>query len=199
MLPFNLAKSKIIERDCCKEYMMRRVRIIVLLTGFTVLMAVGSYTCKTVIAGRVTLVRSQLSDAETRCNKLEKDLAVVRTSEGRTRWTQKLALQSSRRLDILNAVLCSAPDGVSFGKVQSSDKDLTVLIDGYAQSIESLLSFMAALKNSPEFSAVHLNTSRTEKTGDRSYVGFSLTLDLSDKSKESSAPAGQVPNIKESP
>ena len=204
METFNLAEAKILEREYCKEHLTRRLRIMTVLIVITLCVAAGAYACKTMVMSNATNVKSRLADAEYRCNQLKTKTAAIDAKLSQGKWQVRLADRSRYWLNALDAVLCSVPSNIWLSGIQSSEKEMTLIVEGHAASFESLSAYIGILRSTSEFSAVRLKSSRIVRSNNVNYVEFSLDLNTrlarqATDTANTNMRAGGVPDVKESP
>ncbi len=198
MKPFNLAEARIAERVYCQEHLDRRLRVIALLVVSTMFVAAGSYACRMMVTDREARAVSDLADAQGRTAEIKREIAQLKADLGQHQWKKQLASGSRRWLDVIGGVLRSLPSDVVLTRVESSQKDSAVSIEGNVASFESLSRLVSALRKSPAFSDVRLLSAKL--ADDTDSVDFDVVAKLRapavDVSEGSDvARAGQVPKI----
>ncbi len=185
MKPFNLAEAKIAERTYCKEQLGRRLKIVALLAILTLGALAVSYGCKVSVRGKASKLRSELADVQGRCITIKKEIAVVEAKSNQRKWQAQLAGSSKRWLGVLNAVLSHVPGDLWLSRLESSESDSSVSIEGQAASFISMSEFIGSIRSSPSFSDVRINSTRVatvsvSKAGvpGRTVVDFSLQAKL---------------------
>ena len=198
MKPFNLAEGRIAERIYCQEHLDRRLRVIALFVVATIFVAAGSYACRTMFTGRQARAVSELADAQGRTAEIKGEIARLKADLGQHQWKKQLASGSRRWLGVIGGVLQSLSSDVVLTRVESSEKDSAVSIEGNVASFESLSRLVNALRNSPAFSDVRLRSAKL--ADDTDSVDFDIMAKLRAASVDVSegsdvARAGQVPRI----
>ena len=213
MRPFNLAEAKIAERTYCKEQLNRRLRIIALLAILTLGAVAVSCGCKVTVRGRASRLRFELADVQGRCIAIKNEIASIKAKSSQRKWQGQLADSSKRWLGILSAVVNRVPGDLWLNRLESSESDSSVTIEGQAASFASMSEFIGSIRSSPRFADVRISSTRvatplqsspgTGGVSGATVVDFALQAKL--KSAEGAAapqPAPQsqaVPPVKESP
>lgn len=201
MRPFNLAEARIAERLYCQQHVNRRLRMIALLVGLTVLIGAGCYACRTMMAGKETESTSRLADVKGRCAAIKKEMGVVKARSAQRKWQKQLANGSAVWLDVLDRALSSLPESVWMKRIESSAKDSSITMEGAAASFDALSVFIARLKDSGAFADVQLGSAKISGAKGVSYIEFTLPAKLKvaapvDQAVQS---AGNVPEVQQSP
>ncbi|MGQ9454330.1 MAG: PilN domain-containing protein [Armatimonadota bacterium] len=160
MKPFNLAESKIEERNLCRREVSRRFRVIWILLVLDVAAFVAFVWCRVAFAGRSASIESELANVQGRCMSLKKELAIFKSRSAQREWHATLAGQSRQKLSMLDSILCSVPEGAWLTRVESSESNNAILVDGGAFSVDSVSEFMRTLEALPHFSDVYLNSTQ---------------------------------------
>lgn len=205
MRPFNLAETRIAERTYCRRQMSRRLKTIAVLVALTVCVAAAAFACRIMITTSASRAASELADAQGRCAQIKKQMAAVRAQLSRRVWLDQLAKASGKWLKVLNAAMVGLPEDVWLSKIETSDKECLLALEGHAASYESLSAYVARLRQNPAFSEVRLGSTRLAAAGGTAYISFALQAMLPTPAASASNPApapvqsGQVPNIEEAP
>lgn len=222
MKPFNLAESKIAERNLCRREVSRRFRVIWVLLVLDVVAFVAFMWCRVAFAGRSASIESELANVQGRCMSLKKELTAFKSRSAQREWHATLAKQSRQKLSMLDSVLSSVPEGAWLTRVENSESNNTILVEGGAFSIDSVSEFMRTLEARPQFSEVLLNSTqaasseaRSPARGSADYVQvrsgtrdkeeaivFSLQVRIKLVQQANPAPAqvnASVPRVQESP
>jgi Tfp pilus assembly protein PilN len=160
MKPFNLAEAKITERTYCKQQLSRRLRIIALLAFLSLGAVAVSYGCKVTVRGRATRFRSELADVQGRCIAIKNEIAAIKAKSSQRKWQRQLAGSSKRWLGILNAVVNQVPGDLWLSRLESSESSSSISIEGQAASFASMSQFIGAIRSSPNFADVRINSTR---------------------------------------
>jgi Tfp pilus assembly protein PilN len=194
MKPFNLAEARIAERVYCKQQLDRRIRIAALLIGLTVLVAAGTFGCRTTVSSDARQVNAQLARAKERSNIIAQEMAGLNRKVTRRQWQEQLTSESKRWLGVIDSVLGSVPGDVWLSRVESSEKTSSVTVEGHAASFEALSGMISALSSAPKFSDVRLASTHAAGSKGLVYIDFSLIASV--KKPAEVAASGQVPDVK---
>ncbi|MCX8052704.1 MAG: PilN domain-containing protein [Armatimonadetes bacterium] len=212
MKPFNLAEDKIAERAYCKQQFTRSLRIIALLVILIICALAVSYGCKVSERGKESRLKLELARVQGRCVEIKHEIAQIKARSVQRKWQRQLAEASERWLGVFGAVVSRVPSDMWLNRVESSESDSNVTIEGQVASFACLSQFIASLRSSREFSDVRITSARisgNSTTVDeggvgkrRAVVNFALQAKL--KTAEGASPiqpapsAQAVPAVKES-
>lgn len=192
MRPFNLAESRILERNYCQAHVNRRLRNVAIMLGLTALVAIGSLVCRSMFAGEVRQTQSRLADAQGRCARAKREMSAVNVSMSEYKWQGQLASESKRWLGVLEMALKSVPPDVWLNSVTSSAAESSLAIDGRAASIDSVTTFINALRSNATFGEVRLESAKMSN-GAQTCVDFTLAVKLKGGGSGSTTSAGAAP------
>jgi hypothetical protein len=102
-------------------------------------------------------------------------------------------VESKRWLGVIDSVFGSMPADVWLGRVESSEKDQSVSVEGHAASFESVSGAISMLRERREFSDVRLVSTHSGSNG---YVDFSLSASLKKTADPQVAASGQATDVK---
>ncbi len=203
MKAFNFAESKMVERNFYRRYVHVRMRRIIILTVFTVLVTISSLGMRTVYANRVDLAKVELAKADSFCNNAKQELAIANKGVIENKWRAELDKSSRGVLSTANSIMRCAPDDVWLSKVQNLDKSPDVIVEGCASTFASLSRMIGSLRESRLFASVQLSSTRTIGHNAAEPVEFSVRLKM--KSYKASAlpsqgtqVSGGVPQVERS-
>lgn len=206
MRPFNLAESKLAERNYCKKQIQRFTYITCFLAAVVVLIGVGSYAAKRNIQGEAAKVDSELASIEKRCNASRTDIDSAKLILSESKWRNQLAQKSMSNLAGLHAAIGCAPSNIWLSKVESKQDHSSLSIQGQATSFEALSVYTDRLRSLPIFSAVRISDSQLGTANNVTFLDFSITVTFKQANSEATAPAtggqpagstpGQVPVLK---
>ena len=200
MRPFNLAEARIEERRYCKSHLNRQLRVIVAMVAATLVVIAGSSAYRLSARNKAAQVRSELGDIQARCLDSKRELAMLDARLSQSDWQKQLAEGTKHWLGVLDGMVRCLPGDVWLSKVESSQTDSKVSVDGRAVSFESLSGFASRLRRSPKFSEVRLISTRTNNQSGGTLIDFSVEIKLAVAREEQSADqapsrAGEVPQV----
>ena len=137
MRPFNLGESRIAERAACRELLTKRFRVIALLIALTVVVAAMCHGCKMSVTNAATRLKSELADIQARCTQVKREMSEVKARASQRKWQQQLADGSKRWLNVMESILARVPDDVWLDRLESSEQNSSVTVEGQAASLYS--------------------------------------------------------------
>ncbi len=179
--------------------------MMVLMVVLTLLVAMGSYGCRMMISGKESQSTSKLADAKGRCASIKREISSLKTRSHQRQWQKQLGDEGARWVTALDATLMCASADIWFTRVETSNKDSSLTLEGTAASFEALSAFMSSLRKTGVFSDVQLGSANIREASGVSYLEFSMPLKLKARiagSPDANEPAqktGDVPQLKESP
>ena len=187
MKPFNLAETKILERNYCQAQMNKFMRNIACLIVLAAMIAGGSMMCKTLFAGQLQETKSKLVVAQDRSLRAKRQMQAANTKITERKWQGQLASESKHWLYMLESALGATPPDVWLDSIRNSDKASTLAISGRSKSYDGITSLVGNLKSRSQFKEVRLESVKAESDGGREGVSFALTVTLvrSDSADES--------------
>ncbi|MEN6355966.1 MAG: PilN domain-containing protein [Armatimonadota bacterium] len=197
MRPFNLAESRIVERGYCRTHLNRHLQAIAVFVGITLCIAAASQACRQTIRNRATHVKSELAAVQSKCVAIKRSTAAVDFRLGQRDWQKQLAGGSEKCLGMLDTIIDCVPKDVWLSRIENSQKDVELTLDGQAGSFESMTEFITRLRDSAGFKDVRLTSTKISGTGASPYVDFSLELKLKTNISQAATSAGKVPSVGE--
>ncbi len=203
MRPFNLAESRIAERAICRDLFSRRLRVTAMLIALTVIVAAVSSACKMSVRNQASRLTSGLADVQGRCAQVKREIAQVKAKANQREWQKQLADGSRRWLGVMDSVLARVPPDVWLSKMESSDQNMQVTVEGQAASFASLSDFTSSVRTSSSFSEVRISNTRTTVLHGAAVVEFAVQIKLktpAGTAAPSSSPQQpqEVPRVQES-
>ena len=200
MRPLNLAEDRIADRRRCRQGINRRLRIVVGLLILMMLVAAASRACRVVFVERSAAATSQLADAQKRAAQARRDLKSIQAVVSQREWQRGLGSSSAKRVQTLTAVVNCTPDDVWLSRVESLQKNSSIMIEGKSRSFESLTDFMEALRVKKFFKEVRLGSTTINRSSGSRLIDFSVLVKLQPNaaaSTESKAvrASGTVPDV----
>ena len=200
MKPFNLAESKIAERNYCKEHLRGRLRVAVMLVVLMLIVAVASGACKILVAGKATQVKSQLAEAQVKCIRIKRQFSEIEAKSKQREWQKQLADGSKIWLGVLNSVLGCVPPNLWLRSIESMPESSSVSIEGHAADFQSLSDFIGRLRGVSGFSEVQMSSSKVSRTEKSAFIDFALSIKLKNGgsgqgTSQPVAQSNQVPRV----
>lgn len=199
MKPFNLAESKIAERNYCREHLKRRLRVAALLVVLTLVVAATCGACKILVRSKATQVKSKLADAQAKSIRVKHQFAEIEEKSNQRKWQVQLADGSKLWISVLNSIMERVPSNVWLKSVQSMPESSSVSIEGHAADFLSLSDFISRLRGVSEFSEVQMSSSKVTRTEKTAFIDFALSIKLKTGGSQVAAKSNQVPRVAESP
>lgn len=184
MKPFNLAESRIAQRNYCQTHMNRRVRTIGMLVVLAVVVVGISYCGGLLLSKRAQKAKIELANIQKRCADIKRETNSAKSLLDQHEWQNQLASSSDSWLSVISNVLASLPDDVWVTRLETSPKDSTLQLTGRASSYDSLSAFVDCLHRDSSFSDIRLGTVRTVTIGEMSAVEFSVPMKLKIRATE---------------
>jgi hypothetical protein len=198
MRAFNLAETRIVERNYCQTHISRRLRIIGLMIILAASICGASYTCRAMFAGEVKETKSKLAEAQGRGAEAKLEMQLLNTHVSERKWQAQLAAESGRWLDVLNSVIARVPPDVWLDSVKNSAAESRVSVSGRAASFDAIVAFISALRCAKGFGEVRLESAKTAGSGEVNCVDFTLGVALKEGSQptpaQSTTPATAPPS-----
>jgi Tfp pilus assembly protein PilN len=176
--PFNLAETKIVERNECRREVNRRLRVVGFLVAISLLVAVASFACKLTISASATRLRSELGDVQQRCIRAKQEMSGLKLQSGQRDWQKGLTEESKRWLRVLGEVLDRLPPDAWISRIENSPQSSTLSLEGAAPSYESVSAYINRLRASRDAVEVRLTNSKVTVGANDTFVEFSLTVKL---------------------
>lgn len=178
MKPFNLAEARILERNYCQQHISKRLTIMALMILLTLLIAGGSFVCKSMFAGQVQQTKSRLADAQGRRVRLRGEMTAINMKLSERKWHNQLAGESNRWLGVMDSALGCVPPDVWLDSVKSSPKESSLSIAGRAASFDAVTSLIGALRSRKPFGEVRLESARMDSAEGATIIDFTLVVTL---------------------
>ena len=193
MRPFNLAETRILERNYCQVHVNRRLQIMGLMIVITLVVTGVSLVCKSMFASQVRETKTSLVKAQERCVRAKRDMSIVNVNLSESKWQNQLAGESKRWLTLLESALSSVPADMWLNSIENSEKDMAISISGETSSFDSIAMFINTLRCTRRFGEVRLESAKISSRNGTPHVGFILAVKL----KGASAPAAGSPSVGE--
>lgn len=178
MRPFNFAESKITEREYCRRYISGKLRGIAVFMVLALIVAAASSACRTSVRNKATSVKSKFADTEAKCVKIKQDMAGLDTQIKQREWQKSLSSESEKVLENVDGILSRVSEDIWLVRVESSQEDANIILEGRATSYESLSAFTRRLRRAPQFVDILLRSSRTASKLDSDWVDFAVEIKL---------------------
>jgi Tfp pilus assembly protein PilN len=178
MRAINLAEIKIAERAQCKRQVNRLLKTIVLFIAVMLVVAVVSVKCKMSITSTAIKLKSELADVQGRCVQLKREIAESKAILNGFKWQEQLADASKRWTDILNSVLARVPFDVWIKRLESSEQNSSITVEGQAASFDAISRFASELRRDPQFSEVRISSTQVTESRGAMLVDFGLQVKL---------------------
>jgi len=178
MRAINLAEFKIAERAQCKRQVNRLLKTIVLFIAATLIVAVASVKYKMSITSTAIKLKSELADVQGRCAQLKREIADSKAILNGFKWQAQLAEASKRWTDILSSVLVRVPFDVWIKKLESSEQNSSITVEGQAASFDAISRFASELRRDPKFSEVQISNTQVIESRGAMLVDFGLQVKL---------------------
>lgn len=192
MRALNLAEIKIAERAHCKRQVNRQLKTMVLFVALTLIIAIVSVKCKMSITSNAIRLKSELADVQGRCAQLKREIADSKALVNSFKWQEQLADVSKRWTDILSSTLARVPSDVWLKRLESSEQNSSLTMEGQAASFNTLSRFASELRRDPKFSEVRISTTQVTELRGATVVDFGLQVKLkSPPGAASNQPAAQ--------
>ncbi|MEN6612549.1 MAG: PilN domain-containing protein [Armatimonadota bacterium] len=176
----------------------RHLQAIAVFVGITLFVAAASQACRQSIRNRATHVKSELAAVQSKCVVMKRSTSAVDLRIGQRDWQKQLATGSRKWLSILDAILGSVPKDVWLSRIENSQKDVGLTLDGQAGSFESMTEFITRLRDTGCFKDVRLTSTKISSADGTTYVEFSLQLQMKVTVSQVAAGGGKVPAAGES-
>ena len=89
-----------------------------------------SYAYKVKAKNESYKINSELKTVNQKCDLLNAKIDAAKISSGKIYWQKQLSTKSINRLKNLNIIIQNVPENVWLNKIESSENDSTLLIDG---------------------------------------------------------------------
>jgi Tfp pilus assembly protein PilN len=199
MEPFNFAQTKLYERKFCRQRINRHMRGILVLALLTAFAASGATAVQAKVRAKASGIQSELAMVRAQCDHARKEISAAEKARRQLKWQESLTEATGVWIGILDSISKCAPDKMWLNRVQNSEKQSVVTIEGMTDSYESLSLFLSRLRTVPAISDARLRDVRVADAGGRKTVGFyaEAQIALPDKPAESQAAAqgARVPDI----
>lgn len=178
MKPFNLAETKIGERNRCRREVNRRLKVAAAFLAFCVVVAAASFVCRLSIAAKATRLKSELGDVQQRCVRVKQDMADLKLRSGQRNWQKELTDGSRKWLQILGDVMGRLPSDAWISRIENSPQNSSITIEGGAGSYESVSAYISRLRRVKGAAEVRLSNSKVTADTKTTFVEFAVQIKL---------------------
>jgi Tfp pilus assembly protein PilN len=178
MKPYNLAETKIGERNRCRREVNRRLTVVAALVGLCLVVAAASFFCRLSITAKATRLRSDLADVQQRCVKVKQEMAEVKLRSAQRNWQKELTDGSKQWLRVLGDVMGRLPEDAWISRIENSPQNSSFTLEGGTSSYESVSAYMNRLRRAPGAAEVRLSNSRVTTGANSTFVEFALQIKI---------------------